>query len=100
MPADGRIDALRELELAMVRCCDVTVVVTAEEREELLASVPDADVAVIPTIQERAREGRTARAPPGIVFVGSFLHPPNVDAARFLVEHVMPHVWERAPDAS
>jgi hypothetical protein len=37
---DKRIDALRELELAMARCCDVTIVVSDEERDEILAWVP------------------------------------------------------------
>src|SRR5215216_5263729 len=98
-PAGPPVDALRELELAMVRCCDVTVVVSEEERAELLAAVPEADVAVISTIQEVVDDRPSLEQRDGIAFVGSFLHPPNVDAARFLVEQVMPRVWERSPDA-
>ncbi len=33
-----------------------------------------------------------------LVFVGGFNHPPNVDAARWLVGEVMPHVWKRRSD--
>jgi glycosyltransferase involved in cell wall biosynthesis len=34
-----------------------------------------------------------------LLFVGGFQHPPNVDAAQFLVSEVMPLVWERVPRA-
>ena len=99
VPASGRVDALRELELAMIRCCDATIVVSDDERDEVLGAVPDARVEVISTIEEP----RSYVAPPdrraGIVFVGGFLHAPNVDAVLFLVRSVMPEVWRRHPDA-
>ena len=98
VPAGRRIDAIREVELAMVRASDVTIAVTDDDREEIRAQVPGADVVVIPTIEQpRTRvPGTPGRA--GIVFVGSFSHLPNVDAALFLVESVMPHVWQELPD--
>ncbi|HEY5141976.1 MAG TPA: glycosyltransferase [Solirubrobacteraceae bacterium] len=98
VPAGGRVDALREIELAMVRCCDTTIVVTDEEREEVLRSVPGAAVQVIPTIEEPIADHPDPDGRSGIVFVGNFLHAPNVDAARFLVDSVMPHVWQQLGD--
>jgi polysaccharide biosynthesis protein PslH len=35
-----------------------------------------------------------------IVFVGNFKHRPNVDAARWLVEAILPRVRERIPEAA
>lgn len=35
-----------------------------------------------------------------IVFVAGFSHPPNADAAVWLVAEVMPRVWERAPSVA
>ncbi len=35
-----------------------------------------------------------------VVFVGSFVHPPNVDAARFLVTEILPHVRSAVPDVT
>jgi glycosyltransferase involved in cell wall biosynthesis len=35
--------------------------------------------------------------PGSLLFVGSFLHPPNVDAARWLILEIMPLLRERAP---
>jgi glycosyltransferase involved in cell wall biosynthesis len=37
--------------------------------------------------------------PPGILFVGGFAHPPNVDAALWLGTTIFPRVLERAPTA-
>jgi hypothetical protein len=34
----------------------------------------------------------------GVAFVGCFAHAPNVDAVRWLVEEIMPLVWETAPN--
>jgi O-antigen biosynthesis protein len=34
-----------------------------------------------------------------ILFVAGFKHPPNEDAAAWLVEQVMPRVWAQRPDA-
>jgi len=34
-----------------------------------------------------------------LLFVAGFGHPPNVDAARWLVDSIMPRVWERRPEA-
>ena len=37
--------------------------------------------------------------PPTIVFIGSFGHPPNVDAARWLADSIFPRVVRRVPEA-
>jgi glycosyltransferase involved in cell wall biosynthesis len=37
--------------------------------------------------------------PPTVVFIGSFGHPPNVDAARWLAGSIFPRVARRVPDA-
>jgi GT2 family glycosyltransferase/SAM-dependent methyltransferase len=85
--------ALRELELAMVRASDITVTVTEEERGHVLADVPDARVTIVPMIHEIASEIPPSDDRSGVLFVGGFEHPPNIDAAIHLVSEVMPLVW-------
>lgn len=34
----------------------------------------------------------------GLIFVAGFGHPPNVDAAQWLVNEVMPRVWTKRPE--
>ena len=89
----AKATALRELELAMVRASDVTVTVTEEERGHVLAEVPGARVTIVPTIHEIASDVPPCDGRSGVLFVGGFEHPPNVDAATYLVREVMPLVW-------
>jgi GT2 family glycosyltransferase/glycosyltransferase involved in cell wall biosynthesis len=90
--------ALRELELAMIRATDVTFVTSEAERSQVERDVPGAKVLLIPNVHE------IAVAPPGpadrggVLFVGSFAHPPNIGAAVRLVRDVMPLVWQRLPN--
>jgi glycosyltransferase involved in cell wall biosynthesis len=90
----GKVHTLRELELGLVRGTDMSITVTEDEREILLSHVPDATVVVIPNANAIAERVPGPEARDGILFVGSFEHPPNADAALALVEAVMPLVWE------
>lgn len=88
----------RELELALVRASDATVTVTDTERDILHSYVPDANVIVVPTIHPGGGEdGMRFAARRDLLFVGNFLHPPNIDAAFLLVNEVMPLLRARLP---
>ncbi len=82
--------AYRELEYAVMRASDLTVVVSQEEKDYLLAEVPNLPVAVIP-VANKVRSDVPPRADRrGFIFVGGYRHPPNVDAARWLGESIWP----------
>jgi glycosyltransferase involved in cell wall biosynthesis len=89
-----RAVALRELELALIRATDATLVVTDAERKRVLADVPTARVHVVPTMNEVQTEVPAPETRAGVIFVGGFEHTPNVDAAIELVRRVMPLVWQ------
>ena len=90
--------ALRELELAMIRATDTTLVVTDGERAQVEADVPDANVLVIPNVHSVESYVPPPESRSGILFVGSFEHLPNVDAVIRLVREVMPAVWSELGD--
>jgi GT2 family glycosyltransferase/glycosyltransferase involved in cell wall biosynthesis len=90
--------AMRELELGLVRACDATIVVTDNERDQVLADVPDATVHVVPNVNRTREHVPGPEARTGVVFVGGFEHPPNLDAAVALVRDVMPLVWRELPE--
>jgi glycosyltransferase involved in cell wall biosynthesis len=85
--------AMREFELALIRATDATIVVSERERGQVVRDVPEAVVHVVPNVNEI----RAVVPPPhercGVLFVGGFEHPPNVDAALTLICDVMPQVW-------
>lgn len=88
----GVPDAFRHLEVANARAADVTFVVTVAERDRLLEACPGISVEVVPMAHDVWDEvpGPSGRA--GMLFVGGFDHPPNVDAALHLCREIMPLV--------
>jgi O-antigen biosynthesis protein len=90
--------ALRELELAMIRASDVSLVLSEDERVQVARDVPGARVVVVPNVHEIESYVPPPENRCGILFVGSFEHLPNVDAAVDLVNEVMPTVWRELGD--
>lgn len=57
------------------------------------------NVFVLPNIHtQRFSEIPSFSAREGVLFIGSYLHPPNVDAAKFLINVIMPKVWNQHPN--
>lgn len=77
-------------------------VVSEAERAELLARVPGAHVRVVPNGVDGELFRPRAGAPVAgrMLFVGHMDVAHNVDAARFLVDEVLPRVRRRAPYAT
>jgi O-antigen biosynthesis protein len=92
--------AMREIELALIRAADATVVVTAEEKVKVEEDVPDAAVYVLPNVNEVRPQVPGPERRQGLLFVGGFEHTPNVDGALMLVREVMPRVWAQVPDVT
>jgi len=85
------------MELALARAADATFVVSSTEKALLLAENPALQVYVIPTIHRDEQRGRPFEGREGLLFVGSFQHPPNVDGVRWLAEEILPLVRDRLP---
>ncbi len=92
--------ALRELELAMIRAADVTVVVSEVEGQQIQADAAETELLVIPTVYKVEPDVAPPNDRSGILFVGGFAHPPNIDAAVRLVRGVMPLVWRELGEVS
>jgi glycosyltransferase involved in cell wall biosynthesis len=90
-------EAIYREEVECVRRSDVTWVVSEVEREMLLREVPDAQVLVQSNIHDAVGARKPFAEREGLLFVGGFRHPPNVDAARFLVEEIVPRLREQLP---
>ncbi|MCL2309986.1 MAG: glycosyltransferase [Proteobacteria bacterium] len=90
-------EAQRKQELRLIRAADRAWVVSPVERELLAPLVPDAKVAVLSNIHEPKPVGRGFDERVGILFIGSFRHPPNVDAMLWYGREVLPHVRQLLP---
>ncbi|HET7403287.1 MAG TPA: glycosyltransferase [Usitatibacter sp.] len=90
-------EAIYRQEIDCIQRCDVTWVVSDVEREILGREVPLATVMVQSNVHEPVADVRPFAAREGIVFVGGYRHPPNVDAALFLAREIVPLLRERLP---
>ena len=96
---EGRVAETRERELAAYRAVDAVLVVSDEEAELLRAEAGLPPIFVIPNIvpvRDRSQRQRTRNA----LFVGSFRHPPNLDAVQWFVREVWPLVRSVVRDAT
>jgi glycosyltransferase involved in cell wall biosynthesis len=92
----------RRRELQVYQKADMVITVSDDDRTALIREAPGARVRVVPNIHPvRATVPFfAARRPNSLLFVGGFLHQPNVDAVVFFCRDILPLVRERLPDVS
>jgi len=90
----------RTQELRLINEADATWVVSPVERELLAEQVPQATVEVLSNIHALAGPGKPFEQRHGLLFVGGFQHPPNVDAAEWLIDEILPRVVEQLPEVT
>ncbi|APV52443.1 hypothetical protein BWI17_13550 [Betaproteobacteria bacterium GR16-43] len=84
-------------ELDCIRRSDVTWVVSPVEQEVLAKEAPEAHVVQLTNIHETAGPVAPFAGREGILFVGGYRHPPNVDAAQFYAREILPHLRRLLP---
>jgi GT2 family glycosyltransferase/glycosyltransferase involved in cell wall biosynthesis len=95
--ADDTWRQFERTELGAARSADATVVVTQSEKN-LLQERGIEKVFVIPTIHDvESTALRDFSASSGLLFIGGYNHPPNVDAVMWLCKEIMPRVWRQDP---
>lgn len=78
------------------------IVLTDADREEFHFLNPYLNVEVIPNGVDLAYftpQGGEQRQPHTLLFTGNFAYQPNLDAAFYLIEQILPRVQDRLPDA-
>ena len=95
-----RAQATFARETGVVRNADATIVLSALEKAELDRSLAYADIRLIPMINEAHRSDVGFDGRQDILFVGSFLHAPNIDAVEHFVARIWPIVQAKLPSAT
>ncbi|HTQ98640.1 MAG TPA: glycosyltransferase [Candidatus Acidoferrum sp.] len=89
---------LRRLqELGIARRAHTTLVVSPVEIEVFKQEAPDVNVALVSNIHAVHGRGQPWAAREHIVFIGSFEHPPNIDAMHYFIDDVFPLLQQRRP---
>ena len=93
-------EQVRRDELHLIAHCDCTWVVSTAEHEQLKALLPEARVEILPTIHATNDTVRGFESRKDLMFVGSYRHPPNVDAALWLANEIFPRIRSQRPEIS
>jgi len=93
--------AWRRFERAAVNQVTAVVVFTERDRQAIAKLAPQTSITKIPlgAVLPTALLSRSAPEPASLLFVASFIHPPNIDAAMRLATTIFPQVRDRCPQA-
>lgn len=94
-----RADAYRGMESRLARASDLLWCNSSADKEVMGREAPGVPSVVIPTIHKPHPPGLPFERREHLLFVGNFLHRPNTDGVRFLIEEVMPLVRRELPGA-
>ena len=87
-----------KIEKKFARMSDQVLTVTNDE-SEIVKDWNVKNVSVLPNIHIPRIDGAPSfSARDGLIFIGNYLHPPNEDAVKFLVNEIMPYVWANYPE--
>ncbi len=89
--------AMRTQELDIIAKADLTLVVSPFEQELLDKLAPASRVGIVSLVHETMPGKKSFAARSGILFIGGFRHPPNLDAVTWYVENVLPLIRQKAP---
>ena len=87
----------RETELGVIRNADVAIAIAESERDTLAAEGVTSTF-IIPTMHRIFERKYSFDETSGVLFIGGYQHPPNVDAALWLCNEIMPLIWAELPD--
>lgn len=90
----------RQSELGTMRKADATIVLSHAEREMLENELPDVTLFTIPLLREIPGRAEGFAVRNGMLFIGGYEHPPNVDAITYFATEVWPLIRHGMPDAT
>jgi glycosyltransferase involved in cell wall biosynthesis len=93
------LKGLKKYEFDMYRNADKVLTLTPQGKKELLAISPDLDIAIIPHGVDVDAFSFTPEAGEknSLVFLGNYLHYPNVDAVLYFHETIWPSLKKALP---
>jgi O-antigen biosynthesis protein len=81
---------MRDEELSIIEKSDITLVVSTVEQTLLQEIAPRATVKIVSNIHVNDPDKTGFAEREGILFIGGFRHPPNLDAITWYAEKVLP----------
>ncbi|MFC6102634.1 glycosyltransferase [Olivibacter domesticus] len=93
------IAKIKEKEIGLAKRADITIAITSYEKG-ILESEGAKKVVVVPNIHEVSKDIELLdyNTREGVCFIGGYDHIPNTDAVIWLVNEIMPLVWQTLPN--
>jgi glycosyltransferase involved in cell wall biosynthesis len=91
----ARARSVKQAELLAMRIVDAVITHSTAEATYLSALAPGARVHTVPWPVAVSPPGISFGKRSGLAFIGSVAHEPNPDAVLWLIEEIMPRVWQR-----
>jgi glycosyltransferase involved in cell wall biosynthesis len=94
----ARAKEFQVIESEAARSTNLTLVISAEEKELFLSDNPSVNIDVLGNFfdfKDQSVPGPEERT--GILFVGSFVHPPNRDGVLWFVREIYPLIKQKLP---
>ncbi|RZL47053.1 MAG: glycosyltransferase [Pedobacter sp.] len=93
-----KINRIKRLEISLAKRADYTIAITTIEAETL-ASEGVKNIEIIPNIHVpyQGKKLPSFSNRENVCFIGGYNHKPNVDAALWLINEIMPLVWKINP---
>ncbi len=88
----------QELEIMCTQQAQATFVCSTSERDLLSELVPEASIHILGNIHHVTPTTTPANDRSGLLFVGGFEHPPNIDAMEWFVREVLPLITAKSPE--
>jgi O-antigen biosynthesis protein len=98
-PVSAAAQELERQERYVMDRADTTIVISEYERELLAKEAPAVRVRVIPLLRDIPGRDARCESRTGMVFVGGFRHPPNIDAVRWFCSEIWPSIRSKMQDA-
>ncbi|HEY0515817.1 MAG TPA: glycosyltransferase [Solirubrobacteraceae bacterium] len=95
-------ELLRSFERGVLEAAAESWMVSHADLEGARELYPGARLRYVPNVVDAAAitpAAGAANATRNVLFVATFTYPPNRQALRFLVDEVLPRVWQQLPDA-
>lgn len=92
---EAKLEVVKNAELDLIATADFATIHSPVEQAMIEAERPGTRMACIPIIYEPRGRGKPLSERSGVLFVGGYRHPPNIDAVEYYLSDVHPLVQER-----
>ena len=74
-------------------------IIISEQDRKLIVNISNENIKVVPNgVDYETYQHKEAKKEYDLIFTGNMAYPPNVDSVVYLVNNVMPLVWEKHPE--